>query len=139
MWIRTALKCFECFSQEDCIHNDRYLVECNHVSVQIASSYFSFLPNVMSQLPSDDFYCATYEGLKDNLTVLTLKGCFYSTYNPCAFLSTSDNMDASSGYRCKYCNLVDGCNSAGEKIGQTNEWILVVLVVVAVVGGSYSK
>lgn len=123
------MKCFECFSKDECNYTSQYLVECNHANVQIASSYFNFLPNVMSQLPSDEFYCAAYEGLKYNLTMVTLKGCFYSTYNPCAFLSTSGNMDVNSGYRCKYCNLFDGCNSGSGKIGQTKWWVLVMVLV----------
>lgn len=135
----TALKCFECFSKEECITNSQYLVECNHASVQIASSHFNFLPNVMSQLPSDEYYCAAYEGLKYNMTELTLKGCFYSTYNPCAFLPTSDsNMYVDSGYRCKYCNLFDGCNSGSVKMDQTKLWMVLVGVVV-LLSGNYRE
>uniref|UniRef100_A0A336MVH9 CSON008267 protein n=1 Tax=Culicoides sonorensis TaxID=179676 RepID=A0A336MVH9_CULSO len=108
----SALKCYECFTREDCLqHENNHMVECNHASVQLAASHFNFLPNVMSQLPSNEFYCADYERSKYNLTVLVLKGCFYSTYNPCAFVSATENAETSSGYRCKYCNLADGCNS----------------------------
>lgn len=136
--ITTALKCFECFSKEECIINS-HMVECNHASVQLASNHFNFLPNVMSQLPSDEFYCADYEGLKYNTTELTLKGCFYSTFNPCAFLPTSDsNMKIDSGYRCKYCNLFDGCNSGTRKIYQTKFWI-VILGTVVVLSGSINE
>lgn len=145
--IHPGLKCFECFTKDDCNNiknNSQFLVDCNHASVQAASTHFHFLPNVMSQLPSDEFYCAGYEGLRSNTTELTLKGCFYSTYNPCAFLPMSDsNIAVDSGYRCKYCNLHDGCNAAGSnnggKVDQRKAWWIVMVMIGIVLSINYRK
>lgn len=106
-----AIKCFECFSKEECDQKHPPLVECNHTSILTTSSHFYFLPNVMNQVPSLDFYCGLYTGHMPNNTLTTLKGCFYSTYNPCSFVTTDDLLNME--FRCKYCNLYDGCNSSG--------------------------
>lgn len=85
-------------------------MECNEKTVQESAYHFRFLPNAMHQAPIDDYYCAHYTGSLNNITQMMLSGCFYSTYNPCAFVTETEqhNME----YRCKYCNHHDGCNGS---------------------------
>lgn len=83
---------------------------CNETFVAETAAHFHFLPNVMHQVPNDEYYCASYTGVVNDSVALSLRGCFYSTYNPCAFVSKSEHLDVE--YKCKYCNLEDGCNSS---------------------------
>lgn len=101
-----------CFGHENC-EDQNNLVECNHEIVEETAYHFRFLPNVMNQVPNEEFYCALYRGIL-NRTSIELSGCFYGTFNPCAFVSEVGIPNL--GYRCKYCNLHDGCNS-GSMIG----------------------
>lgn len=105
----SGLRCHQCFSQAEC-DTSNTLVECNYQTVQETALHFRFLPNAMNQAPVDDYYCATYTGYINNQTALLLSGCFYGSYNPCAFVTGTETQ--TKEYRCKYCNHHDGCNSA---------------------------